>query len=181
MYRSLLLILGLLFMSPVGLCQSTSTDSQTLQALLAEVRQLRKELQTTTAAAQRAQILLYRLQAQEATVARASQYLNDARLKLAETRSQKKKLGANIKRSEDFVGNSENPSADRKQIEDVIPQLKATLESLESEEQQRETTEIEAQEQLRIERAKLSELQDELDRLQRTLETVGQSASSSPH
>jgi len=67
--------------------QSTSTDSQTLQALLAEVRKLRHDLQSTTIAAQRAQILLYRLQGQEAAVARASQKLDDSRARLIETQS----------------------------------------------------------------------------------------------
>jgi len=70
MHRSCLLIPVLLLISAPVFGQSTSTDSQTLQALLAEVRQLRHDLQTTTIAAQRAQILLYRLQGQEAAVAR---------------------------------------------------------------------------------------------------------------
>jgi len=65
MHRSCLLILGLLLIATPVLGQSASTDSQTLQALLSEVRQLRHDLQTTTLAAQRAQILLYRLQGQE--------------------------------------------------------------------------------------------------------------------
>jgi hypothetical protein len=38
--------------------QTTPSESQTLQALLWEVRQLRQDLQTTTIAVQRAQILL---------------------------------------------------------------------------------------------------------------------------
>src|SRR5216684_6457268 len=92
MHRSCLLILGLLLIAAPVLGQSASTDSQTLQALLAEVRQLRHDLQTTTLAAQRAQILLYRLQGQEAIVARASQRLDDARARLAEVQSNRTKL-----------------------------------------------------------------------------------------
>jgi hypothetical protein len=38
--------------------QTTPSESQALQALLLEVRQLRQDLQTTTIAVQRAQILL---------------------------------------------------------------------------------------------------------------------------
>jgi hypothetical protein len=70
--------LGLLLIAAPVLGQSASTDSQTLQTLLTEVRQLRHDLQTTTLAAQRAQILLYRLQGQEVVVARASQRLTPA-------------------------------------------------------------------------------------------------------
>src|SRR6266403_1460269 len=84
MHRSCLLIPVFLLISAPVFGQSTATDSQTLQALLAEVRQLHHDLQTTTVAAQRAQILLYRLQGQEVIVARASQRLDDARAKLAE-------------------------------------------------------------------------------------------------
>src|SRR5450432_1558504 len=65
--RSLLLALGYLLSSTACLGQSAPGDSQTLQALLSEVRQLRVELRTTTIAAQRSQILIFRLQAQEAS------------------------------------------------------------------------------------------------------------------
>jgi chromosome segregation ATPase len=182
MHRTLLLSLCFLFGPAGSLAQSASSDSQTLQALLSEVRQLRKDLQVITAAAQRAQILLYRLQAQEATVARASQRLDEARLKLAGAQSERKKLAANVKQSEDFVSHAENSPADRKQIEDVLlPQLKTKVESLEIEEQQKQTAEIEAEEQLRAERAKLSELQDQLDRLQKALEGFGQQPDGNPH
>jgi chromosome segregation ATPase len=154
--------------------QSSSTDSQTLQALLAEVRQLHHDLQTTTIAAQRAQILLYRLQGQEAIVARASQRLDDARARLVEVQSNRTKLTADIKKYEELVSQTENSPTDRKQIEDLLPQLKAKLAALENEEQQRQTREIEAEDELRTERAKLGELQVQLDRLEKMLEGSGQ-------
>jgi len=53
----------------------------------------------------------------------------------------------------------------------LIPQLKAKLASLENEEQQRQTREMEAEDQLRAERAKLSELQERLDLLEKVLES----------
>ena len=74
---TLLLLAGLLF-ATTCFGQSAPGDCQTLQALLSEVRQLRQELRTTTIAAQRSQILIYRLQGQEASVARASQRLDEA-------------------------------------------------------------------------------------------------------
>jgi hypothetical protein len=73
MHRATALLCLLLALPAGALCQSPATDSQTLQAILAEVRQLRDELRTTSAAAQRAQILVYRLQAQQAVVTRLSQ------------------------------------------------------------------------------------------------------------
>lgn len=55
--------------------QTTSSESQALQALLTEVRELRKDLQVSLAGMQSAQILLSRLQLQEVAVTRASQHL----------------------------------------------------------------------------------------------------------
>jgi hypothetical protein len=71
MHRSWLLTVGFLFSSQASFGQTASTDSQTLRELLAEVRQLRMDLETTSVASQRVQIILYRLQLQEAAVARA--------------------------------------------------------------------------------------------------------------
>jgi len=181
MHRSCFLI-PVLFLIPAPMYgQSSSTDSQTLQALLAEVRQLHHDLQTTMIAAQRAQILLYRLQGQEAIVARVSQRLDDARARLVEVQSNRTKLTADIKKYEELVSQTENSPTDGKQIEDLLPQLKARLAALENEEQQRQTTEIEAQDELRSERAKLSELQVQLDRLEKSLEGSVQQSATNPH
>jgi chromosome segregation ATPase len=181
MHRSCLLIPVFLLIPAPIYGQSSSTDSQTLQALLAEVRQLHHDLQTTTIAAQRAQILLYRLQGQEAIVARASQRLDDARARLAEVQSNRAKLTADIKKYEELVSQTENSPTDRKQIEDLLPQLKARLAALDNEEQQRQTTEIEAEDELRTERAKLGELQVQLDRLEKILEGSGQQSATNPY
>jgi hypothetical protein len=180
MHRSCILIPVLLLIPTPIFSQSSSTDSQTLQALLAEVRQLRHDLQTTTIAAQRAQILLHRLQGQEDSTARASRRVEDARGRLAETQSSRQKLVTDIKQHEEFIGNAENPPRERKEVEDVLPRLKERLQSMENEEQQRQTREIEAEDQLRAERAKLSELQNQLDQLEKVLESSSQQAGPNP-
>jgi hypothetical protein len=172
-----ILMLGLLLCSGPVFAQAASTDSQTLQALLAEVRQLRMDLRNTTAAAQRAQILLYRLQAQEALVAHASQRLDDARLKFAQTQDANRHLAVEVKRNEDILGHGEGTPTERNQIQEMLPPLKARLESLQTEEQQRQANQMEAENQLRVEQVKLSELQDQLDRLQTTLDSLGQGAT----
>jgi len=73
MRRTVCLGCILLIVPIIAAAQSNSTDSQTLQALLGEVRQLRQELRSSTVAAQRAQILIYRVQAQQGAVNRVSQ------------------------------------------------------------------------------------------------------------
>src|SRR6266478_1997005 len=146
MNRSSLVALSHLLFSAACFGQTTPGDSQTLQALLSEVRQLRQDLQTTTIAGQRAQILIYRLQGQEAAVARASQRLDEAREKLARIQDERKHVATDIKQHENFMGNTENPPTQRKEVEGVLPRLKTRLESLENEEQQRQTREIRSEE-----------------------------------
>jgi hypothetical protein len=52
--------------------------------LLEEVRQLRRDVQTTTVAAQRVQIALYRLALQDAAISRATKLVEEAHAKLAD-------------------------------------------------------------------------------------------------
>lgn len=174
MNRLSLFILGLLLSSTACFGQTTPTDSQTLQALLLEVRHLRQDLQTTTIASQRAQILIHRLQGEEAAVSRASLRLDEAREKLARIQDERKHVAADVKRFEDSLSSSENPPTQRKEIEQgMLPQLKTRLESLENQEQQLQTREIEAEQQLRAEEVRLSDLRDQMDRLDKTLENAG--------
>jgi len=119
MRHSLLFVFCFLRLSASGLGQSTTSESQGIQALVAEVRQLRKDLQATNGNALKAQILLYRLQAQEAAVARVSGHLNDVRARLAEAQDRRRAVTASLKRNEEFIdnaGTTEISPADRKQV-----------------------------------------------------------------
>jgi chromosome segregation ATPase len=171
MRRSWFLVLALLLASPVTFCQTTSTDSQTLQALLAEVRELRIELRTTSVAAQRVQVLLYRLQVQDAGVARAERRVAEAHSTLAQTQAEQKHFASEIKLREDMRSNTQNP-AERKELEDLLPRLKARLESLNDAEQQLQLKTSEAELELKAEQSKRTALQDELDLLDKSLESA---------
>jgi chromosome segregation ATPase len=177
-HRSWIVVVCLLIASFLvtagGLGQSTSNDSQGMQALVAEVRQLRKDLQTTNGYALKAQILLSRLQVQEATVTRASEHLNDARGRLADTQHRRMEVTAALKRFEESVDDPETSPANRKQVQSDISMFKTEVENLATEEQQRQTAEMEAEEQLRSEQAKLGGLEDRVDQLEKEL-------GSSPH
>jgi cell division protein FtsB len=76
-----------------------------------------------------------------------------------------------LKRNEelDNSGAAEISPADRKQIQFDISRLKIELENLTAEEQQRQTSEMEAEQQLRTEQAKLGALEDRVDRLEKEL------------
>ena len=54
--------LSLLVMATAACAQTASPDTQALQALVTEIRQLRQDMQATTIVTQRVQIVLYRLQ-----------------------------------------------------------------------------------------------------------------------
>ena len=176
MHRWLFSIVGPLLIAAHAFGQTSSTDSQTLQALLAELRQLRHDVQTATIAAQRVQIALYRLQRQEVAAARATQSLTDARSRLANVVSNRNKMAAHIQEIEAIEKRSQNPEERTHYEEDVLPGLKSQLETLESEELQARTRETEAEEQLRTEQAKLDAVHDLLDRLDNSLGEIGRQA-----
>lgn len=163
------LFLGFLLVVPAAFGQTSSTDSQTLQALLGEVRQLRQELQSYSTAAQRTQILFFRIQTQQATAARASQRAEDARARLAETQNARKKADAEAKDVHDQLEHTDN-AAQRKELEGMASYYKGRLQEFSEEEQQRQSKQIEADEQLRIEQAKLDDLNAQLDELDKALQ-----------
>ena len=172
--RRALFVLFCLFLSSSSSGQSTRStpnEPEGMQALVAEVRQLRKDLQTTNGYALKAEILLHRLQVQEAAVARVAQHLNDVRSSLSETQGHRRDVAANLKQLEEFLESSEISPEVRKQVERQISGKKSELESLAAEEQQRQNAETEAEEQLRTEQAKLSALEDRVDRLEEELGT----------
>ncbi len=181
MHRPLLLIPSLLLISMPAFGQSGSSDSQTLQALLAEVRQLRHDLQTTTVGAQRAQILIYRVQAQESIVRRMQERVDDARSRLAQVRTEQSNRAASIKQIEEKKRRSETPATEQKDLEDILTQIKVRFDGDANKEGEIQATIIEAEDRLRMEQAKLGGLQDQLDRLEKTLESSSQQAGVNPH
>ena len=150
--------------------QTNPTDSDTLKALLTEVRQLRQDLRTTAAAAQRAQILVYRAQAQESVVRRMQERVDDTRSKLAQIQSEQRNRATSIKQIDEKKSRSETPAAEQKELENVLPQIKARFDADANKEQETQAKLIESEEQLRLEQAKLGGLQDQLDRLEKQLE-----------
>jgi len=142
-----------------------------LQALLAEVRQVRQELRTNSAAVQRTQILFFRIQTQETAVTRLSQRLDDARARLTETQTARKNLEGEAKRVQDNLEHTDNP-VERKSLEDMVRYLKRRAIEAGEEEQQRQAKQIEAEDQLRVEQAKLNDLQTRLDDLDKTLQEI---------
>ena len=180
MHRIWLFFFALLATSATALPQTAASDSQTLQALLTEIRQLRKDLQTTTVISQRVQILIYRMQSQTAVVARAQQHVDEVQAKLSQARTGVQHFTSSIEQSESSSNDSQNPP-DRKEIEKLLPRLKAQLESQKAAEQEWESKEAEVVQELRSEQAKLSAFQEQLDQLDKILEQSTRQPSALPH
>ena len=179
MFRLSFLPLALLLVSSPALGQTISKDSQTLQALVTEVRQLRQDLEATALLTHKLQILLYRLQIQNTTVARLSRSVEEAHADVNQMEGERDKLVADIKQHNDFVSSNLNASGDRKAVEDELPGLKEKLASLDDQLQQVREKESAAQEQLRSQQAKLERLEADFDRLEKSLETTQAPASDS--
>ncbi len=171
--RSTFSIVILIAISAAAFAQAAPTDSQTLQALLAEVRQLRSDLQTSNAMAARAQVALYRLQRQDEAVARAAQRLGEARSNVARLETDRNNKALEIQQGRAATGHSDNPNARQGFEETVLPRLKSQLEMLQKQEQQARAEETEAQRQLQDEQTKLAGLNDLLDRYNTALEEAG--------
>lgn len=164
MHRALFLFA----LSIPALAQSPSPDAAVTQALLTEIRQLRQDLQTTATAILRAQIVMYRLQAQTAMLNRATQRLDDARNRCTVAQNQQRNLIAEAQRAEERLRSNIDPT-ERKQLEEQERRLKSAQEMFISEEQQCRAREAEADSQFRAEHAKMSELEDQLDKLDKVL------------
>jgi chromosome segregation ATPase len=162
-----------LLLATTAFAQTNSNDSDTLKSLLSEVRLLRQDLRTTTVAAQRAQILVYRAQAQESVVRRMQERVDDSRSKLAQIQTEQRNRAASIKQIDEKRSQSDTTAAEQKELEGVLAQIKPRFDADANKEQETQAKLIESEEQLRLEQAKLGGLQDQLDRLEKLLESSG--------
>jgi chromosome segregation ATPase len=153
--------------------QSNPTDSQTLQSILTEIRQLRHDLQTATVASQKAQILVHRLDMEQSVVRLMQERVDNAQNALEHIRLDRQTRANRIKQFEDQESSSDSGSPQQKQIDDVLTQMKGMYETLASQEQEAQAKLTDAQEQLRLEQGKMSSLEDQLDQLEQSLENLG--------
>jgi len=161
--------LALLFL--VRCLSAQSPDPSLTQTLINEIRGLRQDLESTNITSQRVQIALYRLQSQTAIVNTAQQRLDSVRMRLLDVQSQRKNLAANLQVADDRIRNLSD-AAQKKAMEDELPQAKARLESLAAEEAGVQNSTTDAEAQLRAEKARLSDLQSLLDRLDKALDEL---------
>lgn len=168
MRRALFCMSALLATSASAFGQAASSDTQTLQALLSEVRALRQELHAALNRTQSMQILLARFQVQEGVVAKASDRLNESRQKVFDFHVHQKELAVEAKRLEDALNGADAPQQ-QADLQERIKHVKSELEVVGNIAQQQQTTEIQAEQQLRDEQAKLAAIESQLDELIRIM------------
>jgi chromosome segregation ATPase len=157
-----------LLFSAGAFAQTAPQDSQVTQTLLAEVRQLRNDLQNAAATIQRVQIVMYRLQAESSVLDRATQRFEQARAACTEAEEQRKMLTVQIEHAQTQARESQTP-AEQTDVEKMISNLKSQVEMFSLQEQQCQVERADAESQLRIEQAKMSDLEGRLDKLDRVL------------
>ena len=112
--------------------ESNQSDPPTMTQLLQEVRALRLAIERSTVAGTRAQLLLGRLQMQEARMATLGRQVQEARSKLLDIQRSRENSMSEIKMLTDAVDRA-TPD-ERRAIEDRLEQMKQSIKDM----QQRE-------------------------------------------
>jgi len=159
----------LLFASSAALAQSG--DSQTLQSLLQEVRQLRQDMHGLTVVAQRVHILLYRVQLQDDATKKAAQRYDQASARLRDADRAYSDAANGLKSVEERLPSLQNQK-ERDEAEAFVRDVKRRLEVLSQDRSLAQAAESSAASDFKVEQEKLAELQQRLDQLERQLETL---------
>jgi len=152
----------------VARAESPGADSQ----MLAEVRQLRQDLQTAAATIQRVQIVMFRLQVQGAALGAARQRLEMAQFSCNQVPQRRQMTMAQIERTEAHRRNTQNPE-EQKTDDQIVLQLRSQIEAIAQQEQECQVQQAESATEFRNEEAKMNELQEQLERLDKALACYG--------
>jgi len=156
-----------------AIAQSDQSEKQTLQALLAEVQQLRVAIERYTLLGTRTQLAISQLQLQESRVTRLSQTLADLKGQGASLTAQKARAAAELKRFEGALDLPESSTPEvHRGLESAITRAKADLEEATAFEQQRVAREADVSTQLDAAQAQLNESRSRIAEMERTLDAA---------
>lgn len=155
-----------------GLCQTAVKELDMTQSLLAEVHQLRLDIEAMTVASQRVQIALYSLQMQDAAVARAAQRADSARNKCQGNEGARQHLTSEITRLESSQATGTATKSETEATKSRLADLKNELDGQTVALQTCQAAEAEAASQLRNEQAALVDLQGRISQLDKSLERL---------
>ena len=147
------------------------SDAQTVKALLDEVRQLRQVLQRNSVATYRAQVTLERLKLQQSQVNELLKEQTELRSRIKDLERNASAITGHLAEAERRVASAASP-AERGGHEMVVKQIKFEIENGTQELRDLREREPQIVARLQAEQAKLNELNESLDKLERELENA---------
>jgi predicted nucleic acid-binding Zn-ribbon protein len=150
--------------------QTSQTDSQTLQAILAELRGIHNDVRLTAIS----QILLTELQTQQTVVNLASAHVSDIRLQVSNLQADEKRTAAELAHAVDRVGEITD-SNEKAAITGEIDRMKSALASLKGREEGLNANLQEAEGELRSAQDTLDGIQKDLNATVKRLRPVADS------
>ena len=163
-YLAALALLGIVSVVP-AFGQASQTDSQTLQAILVEIRGMHNDVRLS----QTTQILLAEMQMQQTVVNRALEKRDNLKSSVEQVQNQEKATTSQIAQFEERANATIDP-AQKKQMTQIEDQIKSQLASLKSQEKDRANDLAEAESRLTKEQDPLSSIQDQLNAVVKKLQ-----------
>ena len=154
--------------SVVGRAQSSPSASDTLSSLLIEVRGLRAAMEQMVSAGPRVQLAIGRLQLQEQRVTEVTRRLDDAKNQLAALQKVSDNEEDEVKMLEDTIPRTSDPKREQ-ELENALKHLKFAARERAPELQRLQGEQAALAQDLANEQTRLSELNQRLDELERTL------------
>jgi hypothetical protein len=170
MLRTAILLFGAAIQLVPTVAQAADSDSQVIQTLVSEIHELRQDLLNTAAIIQRVQISMYRLQAEAGLLDKATQRRDQARAMCSEAEAQLKMVETQIEQAEASKRVLQDSVAQQRE-EQILRQLQGSLSLFREQTRQCQPEQVDAENQFRIEQARMTELQDQFDRLDQALAT----------
>jgi chromosome segregation ATPase len=157
-------------MTAVSLAQtpaSTSSSSDAVGALVAELRGLRTELLQVAGASVRSQLLVARVQLQEQRLMHLDRQRADVAQKLADAERERAMFAAQLKQFE--TPGAQIPAEERRHMEDALGGLKAQLEGVQANETTLRTEHDTLLNAMSTEQSRWNDFNSRLDDLERSL------------
>lgn len=172
--RSALMFISLILTASANAQQqvspsSATSETQVLQQLVTEVRQLRLTLERTNATSSRLQLTLQRIQLEQNQVNRISSQLESVRNEIVRSETEQGQVSGDLANIESRLSEEQNPS-NQKQLQGQQKYMKAVVDQKARVVQDERTREAELTSSLQSEQSKLNELQARLDSLEKLIE-----------
>jgi len=143
----------------------TQTDSQTLQAILTEMRALQNDVRLGATT----QILLTEMELQRGVVDKAQEKRDSARSRVSQLQMNEKNFAAQLSQFEDAAKTTMDPVR-QKQLADQQQNLKTTMANFKSQEDDATNASLDADSALRREQDTLSGIQEQLNEVVKKLQ-----------